>query len=162
MVWVAAGEAEEQISTATDKSDITNSHSLRSCKLENDSPSATGESRSTSPKMGAGNAAGGDLGPAVLPNCLRVSATNGKPPALVRLPVAQAAYLHPKTESISDGDLSDFSLNDTEEDEEEFRSCVLSNGSQGDGEFSMTIFKRLNGVTSRIFLKQQTLCSVFI
>ncbi|XP_018800827.1 PREDICTED: uncharacterized protein LOC108976287 [Bactrocera latifrons] len=128
MVWVAAGETEEHIPTASNKSDISNS--LRSCKMENTSPRATG-TRSTSPKTGAGNAAG-DLRPAVLPNSLRISATNGNPPALVRLPVAQPAYLNPKTESISDGDLSDFSLNDTEEDDEEFRNCVLSNGSQGD------------------------------
>ncbi|XP_011177106.1 uncharacterized protein LOC105208773 [Zeugodacus cucurbitae] len=127
MVWVAAGDSEEHISN--NKSDITNS--LRSCKLENASPRATVESRSTSPKTGAGNAAG-DLGPAVLPTCLRINATNGNPPALLHLSVAQAACLHPKTESISDGDLSDFSLNDTEEDDEEFRNCVLSNGSQGD------------------------------
>lgn len=49
----------------------------------------------------------------------------GNPPALIRNSA--------KTESFSDAELSDFSLNDTEEDEEEFRNCVLLNGSQGEG-----------------------------
>ncbi|XP_053949435.1 uncharacterized protein LOC128857717 [Anastrepha ludens] len=140
MVWVAAGEAGEHITRASNQNDANNGlntvNGVRSCKLENGSPKTNTECRSASPKTGASNAA--EVGPAVLPSCLHSCATNGNPPALVRLPIANAACLHPKIESISDGDLSDFSLNDTEEDEEEFRSCVLSNGSQGDASRSQS------------------------
>lgn len=45
---------------------------------------------------------------------------------------SQYQFQH-KTESISDGEMSDFSLNDSEEDEEEFRNCILSNSSHGEG-----------------------------
>ncbi|XP_017156675.1 uncharacterized protein LOC108165123 [Drosophila miranda] len=55
-----------------------------------------------------------------------------QPPALLR---HATPYLQPKTESISDGDgdLSDFSLNDTEEDEEDLRDYIVLNGNQADG-----------------------------
>lgn len=136
MVWVATTEAEDHNSSSRGKSDainnLTNGNSLRSCKLENEPAQATVDLRISSPKSNAGSSS--DIGSALLPSCLRIGATNSNPPALVRLPAIQTARLHPKTESISDGDLSDFSLNDTEEDEEEFRSCMLSSGSQGDGE----------------------------
>ncbi|TMW49037.1 hypothetical protein DOY81_005863, partial [Sarcophaga bullata] len=56
---------------------------------------------------------------------MRPLTLRGNPPALIRNSA--------KTESFSDAELSDFSLNDTEEDEEEFRNCVLLNGSQGEG-----------------------------
>uniref|UniRef100_A0A1A9WA05 BHLH domain-containing protein n=1 Tax=Glossina brevipalpis TaxID=37001 RepID=A0A1A9WA05_9MUSC len=50
----------------------------------------------------------------------------GKPPALIR----HQPVLNPKTESLSDGELSDFSLNDTEEEEEDYRNYILLNGNQ--------------------------------
>uniref|UniRef100_A0A1A9UFF5 BHLH domain-containing protein n=1 Tax=Glossina austeni TaxID=7395 RepID=A0A1A9UFF5_GLOAU len=50
----------------------------------------------------------------------------GKPPALIR----HQPVVNPKTESLSDGELSDFSLNDTEEEEEEYRNYILLNGNQ--------------------------------
>ncbi|XP_005176838.2 uncharacterized protein LOC101895464 [Musca domestica] len=53
----------------------------------------------------------------------------GKPPALIN----NQGHLNPKLENLSDGELSDFSLNDTEEDEEEFRNCVLLNGAGSEG-----------------------------
>lgn len=55
-----------------------------------------------------------------------------QPPALLR---HATPYVQPKTESISDGDgdLSDFSLNDTEEDDDELRDYIVLNGSQADG-----------------------------
>ncbi|SPP86373.1 protein dimmed isoform X1 [Drosophila guanche] len=58
--------------------------------------------------------------------------TPRQPPALLR---HATPYLQPKTESISDGDgdLSDFSLNDTEEDEEDLRDYIVLNGNQADG-----------------------------
>lgn len=56
----------------------------------------------------------------------------GKPPALIHNQASQG-HLNPKLENLSDGELSDFSLNDTEEDEEEFRNCVLLNGAQNEG-----------------------------
>lgn len=56
------------------------------------------------------------------------------PPALLR---HATPHLQPKTESVSDGDgdaeLSDFSLNDTEEDEEDLRDYIVLNGNQADG-----------------------------
>ncbi|XP_013115898.2 uncharacterized protein LOC106093389 [Stomoxys calcitrans] len=55
----------------------------------------------------------------------------GKPPALISNQSSQN-FINPKLENLSDGELSDFSLNDTEEDEEEFRNCVLLNGSQNE------------------------------
>lgn len=58
---------------------------------------------------------------------IRPLTLRGNPPALIRN--------SSKTESFSDAELSDFSLNDTEEDEEEFRNCVLLNGSQAEGKF---------------------------
>lgn len=65
---------------------------------------------------------------------IRSSSIRGNPPALIKVPAAHT-FLNPKTESLSDGELSDFSLNDTEEDEEEFRNCVLLNGSHNEGKF---------------------------
>lgn len=58
--------------------------------------------------------------------------TTRQPPALLR---HATPYVQPKTESISDGDgdLSDFSLNDTEEDDEDLRDYIVLNGSQADG-----------------------------
>ncbi|XP_073830576.1 helix loop helix protein 3B [Musca autumnalis] len=53
----------------------------------------------------------------------------GKPPALIN----NQGQLNPKLENLSDGELSDFSLNDTEEDEEEFRNCLLLNGTPSEG-----------------------------
>ncbi|XP_037825087.1 uncharacterized protein DDB_G0286447 [Lucilia sericata] len=61
---------------------------------------------------------------------MRSSGIRGNPPALIR---GTHAFLNPKTENLSDAELSDFSLNDTEEDEEEFRNCVLLNGSLNEG-----------------------------
>ncbi|XP_061393067.1 uncharacterized protein LOC133328520 [Musca vetustissima] len=57
----------------------------------------------------------------------------GKPPALIN----NQGQLNPKMENLSDGELSDFSLNDTEEDEEEFRNCVLLNGAASEGSSSI-------------------------
>ncbi|KAM7347875.1 helix loop helix protein 3B [Cochliomyia hominivorax] len=62
---------------------------------------------------------------------LRPSILRGNPPALIRGATGQT-FLNPKSENLSDGELSDFSLNDTEEDEEEFRNCVLLNGGQNE------------------------------
>ncbi|XP_036338489.1 uncharacterized protein LOC118748219 [Rhagoletis pomonella] len=143
MVWIPMGEPDELNSNVANKNDSSNpanaTNGLRSCKLENGSPNSIAESRSVSPKTGTA-----EVAPAMLPSCMRSCATNGNcsPPALVRLPPTPAACLHPKTESISDGDLSDFSLNDTEEEEEEFRSCVLSNGSQGEASRSQSTSPR--------------------
>lgn len=66
----------------------------------------------------------------VLP--MRSSNLRGNPPALIRNSAGQT-FLNPKSETLSDGELSDFSLNDTEEDEEEFRNCILINGTQIEG-----------------------------
>ncbi|XP_065362682.1 uncharacterized protein HLH3B [Calliphora vicina] len=63
---------------------------------------------------------------------MRSAGLRGNPPALIRGATTHA-FLNPKTESLSDAELSDFSLNDTEEDEEEFRNCVLLNGSHNEG-----------------------------
>ncbi|EDW72188.1 uncharacterized protein Dwil_GK10268 [Drosophila willistoni] len=62
-----------------------------------------------------------------------------QPPALLRH-AAPYVQLQPKTESISDGDLSDFSLNDTEEDDEDLRDYIVLNGSGGltDGNRSLS------------------------
>jgi len=61
--------------------------------------------------------------------------TGRHPPALLR---HATPHLQPKTESVSDGDgdaeLSDFSLNDTEEDEEDLRDYIVLSGNQADGE----------------------------
>ncbi|XP_067637149.1 uncharacterized protein HLH3B isoform X2 [Eurosta solidaginis] len=144
MVWITAGETEVHISATSKKSETNNTISTASGskrpKLENDSPKPTTESRSTTPKAVAAPA--NEIVPATLPACMRACAMNGIPPALVRIQVAPAVCLHPKTESISDGELSDFSLNDTEEEEEEFRSCVLSNGSQEEASRSQSTSPR--------------------
>ncbi|XP_016986409.1 protein dimmed [Drosophila rhopaloa] len=62
-----------------------------------------------------------------------------QPPALLR---HATPHLQPKTESVSDGDgdaeLSDFSLNDTEEDEEDLRDYIVLNGNQADGSRSLS------------------------
>ncbi|KAI8114781.1 T-cell acute lymphocytic leukemia protein 1 [Lucilia cuprina] len=63
---------------------------------------------------------------------MRSAGIRGNPPALIRGPGTHG-FLNPKTENLSDAELSDFSLNDTEEDEEEFRNCVLLNGSLNEG-----------------------------
>ncbi|XP_075156385.1 helix loop helix protein 3B [Haematobia irritans] len=55
----------------------------------------------------------------------------GKPPALIHNQSSQS-FINPKLENLSDGELSDFSLNDTEEDDEEFPNCVLLNGTQNE------------------------------
>nr|XP_017018035.1 uncharacterized protein LOC108071721 [Drosophila kikkawai] len=63
------------------------------------------------------------------------------PPALLR---HATPHLQPKTESVSDGDgdgdaeLSDFSLNDTEEDEEDLRDYIVLNGNQADASRSLS------------------------
>ncbi|KAH8388797.1 hypothetical protein KR200_009862 [Drosophila serrata] len=63
------------------------------------------------------------------------------PPALLR---HATPHLQPKTESVSDGDgdgdaeLSDFSLNDTEEDEEDLRDYIVLNGNQADANRSLS------------------------
>ncbi|KAH8303921.1 hypothetical protein KR044_012419, partial [Drosophila immigrans] len=61
--------------------------------------------------------------------------TTRQPPALLR---HATPYVQPKTESISDGDLSDFSLNDTEEDEDELRDYIVLNGNQADASRSLS------------------------
>ncbi|KAH8366689.1 hypothetical protein KR084_012718 [Drosophila pseudotakahashii] len=65
--------------------------------------------------------------------------TGRHPPALLR---HATPHLQPKTESVSDGDgdaeLSDFSLNDTEEDEEDLRDYIVLNGNQADGNRSLS------------------------
>ncbi|XP_023163225.1 uncharacterized protein LOC111594245 isoform X2 [Drosophila hydei] len=63
--------------------------------------------------------------------------TTRQPPALLR---HATPYVQPKTESISDGDgdLSDFSLNDTEEDDEDLRDYIVLNGSQADANRSLS------------------------
>ncbi|KAL7743346.1 hypothetical protein ACLKA6_008327 [Drosophila palustris] len=66
---------------------------------------------------------------------LNGSSAHRQPPALLR---HATPYVQPKTESISDGDLSDFSLNDTEEDEDELRDYIVLNGNQGDGSRSLS------------------------
>ncbi|XP_030382134.1 uncharacterized protein LOC115629739 [Scaptodrosophila lebanonensis] len=63
------------------------------------------------------------------------ASTRQQPPALLR---HATPYLQPKTESFSDGDLSDFSLNDTEEDDEELRDYIVLNGNQADGNRSLS------------------------
>lgn len=75
---------------------------------------------------------------AIEQSLMRSATLRGNPPALIR-GLNSHSFLNPKTESLSDGELSDFSLNDTEEDEEEFRNCVLLNGSQNEGNL-MKIF----------------------
>ncbi|EDX01348.2 uncharacterized protein LOC6524382 [Drosophila yakuba] len=73
---------------------------------------------------------------------IRDTAAAGRhPPALLR---HATPHLQPKTESVSDGDgdgdaeLSDFSLNDTEEDEEDLRDYIVLNGNQADGNRSLS------------------------
>ncbi|XP_016936881.1 T-cell acute lymphocytic leukemia protein 1 [Drosophila suzukii] len=65
--------------------------------------------------------------------------TGRHPPALLR---HATPHLQPKTESVSDGDgdaeLSDFSLNDTEEDEEDLRDYIVLSGNQADGNRSLS------------------------
>ncbi|XP_016949392.1 uncharacterized protein LOC108024122 [Drosophila biarmipes] len=65
--------------------------------------------------------------------------TGRHPPALLR---HATPHLQPKTESVSDGDgdveLSDFSLNDTEDDEEDLRDYIVLNGNQADGNRSLS------------------------
>ncbi|XP_017869331.1 PREDICTED: uncharacterized protein LOC108617949 [Drosophila arizonae] len=63
--------------------------------------------------------------------------TSRQPPALLR---HATPYVQPKTESISDGDgdLSDFSLNDTEEDDDDLRDYIVLNGSQADANRSLS------------------------
>ncbi|KAH8281301.1 hypothetical protein KR018_008727 [Drosophila ironensis] len=78
-----------------------------------------------------------------------------QPPALLR---HATPHLQPKTESVSDGDndgdgdaeLSDFSLNDTEEDEEDLRDYLVLNGNQADANRSLSSSPRShsrNGVS---------------
>ncbi|XP_033170797.1 uncharacterized protein LOC117147843 [Drosophila mauritiana] len=82
-----------------------------------------------SPRSGHMNGNGG----------MRDTAAGRHPPALLR---HATPHLQPKTESISDGDgdaeLSDFSLNDTEEDEEDLRDYIVLNGNQADGNRSLS------------------------
>ncbi|XP_017094999.2 uncharacterized protein HLH3B [Drosophila bipectinata] len=86
-----------------------------------------------------GGGAGGTSNGGGLPESTR--ATVRQPPALLR---HATPHLQPKTESISDGDadgdaeLSDFSLNDTEEDEEDLRDYLVLNGNQGDANRSLS------------------------
>ncbi|EDV45660.1 class E basic helix-loop-helix protein 22 [Drosophila erecta] len=84
---------------------------------------------SESPRSGHLNGNGG----------IRDSAGGRHPPALLR---HATPHLQPKTESVSDGDgdaeLSDFSLNDTEEDEEDLRDYIVLNGNQADGNRSLS------------------------
>ncbi|KAH8420074.1 hypothetical protein KR009_005469 [Drosophila setifemur] len=74
-----------------------------------------------------------------------------QPPALLR---HATPHLQPKTESVSDGDadgdaeLSDFSLNDTEEDEEDLRDYIVLNGSQADGNRSLSSSPRSHSRTA--------------
>ncbi|KAH8321151.1 hypothetical protein KR074_005703 [Drosophila pseudoananassae] len=86
-----------------------------------------------------GGGAGGSSNGGGLPESTR--STVRQPPALLR---HATPHLQPKTESISDGDadgdaeLSDFSLNDTEEDEEDLRDYLVLNGNQGDANRSLS------------------------
>ncbi|KAH8416404.1 hypothetical protein KR222_002040, partial [Zaprionus bogoriensis] len=66
-----------------------------------------------------------------------INGSSRQPPALLR---HATPYVQPKTESVSDGDgdLSDFSLNDTEEDDDELRDYIVLNGSQADGSHSLS------------------------
>ncbi|KAH8235587.1 hypothetical protein KR032_003479 [Drosophila birchii] len=85
----------------------------------------------SSPRSGTGNGA-----------AVRDSGRTA-PPALLR---HATPHLQPKTESVSDGDgdgdgdaeLSDFSLNDTEEDEEDLRDYIVLNGNQADANRSLS------------------------
>ncbi|XP_022220064.2 T-cell acute lymphocytic leukemia protein 1 [Drosophila obscura] len=95
------------------------------------------DERSTASSASASSAAGssganGSPRPAAGAAPATASAGARQPPALLR---HATPYLQPKTESISDGDgdLSDFSLNDTEEDEEDLRDYIVLNGNQADG-----------------------------
>lgn len=100
-----------------------------------DERSTASHSSSSSSVNGNGNGNGNSN--------IRREETNGhvngnstrQPPALLR---HATPYVQPKTESISDGDLSDFSLNDTEEDEDELRDYIVLNGNQGDGSRSLS------------------------
>ncbi|EDV34543.1 uncharacterized protein Dana_GF21374 [Drosophila ananassae] len=86
-----------------------------------------------------GGGAAGASGSAGLPESSR--SASRQPPALLR---HATPHLQPKTESISDGDadgdaeMSDFSLNDTEEDEEDLRDYLVLNGNQGDANRSLS------------------------
>ena len=95
-----------------------------------DERSTTSHSSSSSSLNGTSSSGGGGG---------RREETNGngngssrQPPALLR---HATPYVQPKTESVSDGDgdLSDFSLNDTEEDDDDLRDYIVLNGSQADG-----------------------------
>ncbi|XP_017112703.1 class E basic helix-loop-helix protein 22 [Drosophila elegans] len=86
-----------------------------------------------SPSPRSGNGHGNGNGNGVIRDSGR------QPPALLR---HATPHLQPKTESVSDGDgdaeLSDFSLNDTEEDEEDLRDYIVLNGNQADGNRSLS------------------------
>ena len=58
------------------------------------------------------------------------------PPALVRLPLIPAGQTatYAKAESVSDGDLSDFSFNDTDDEDDDSRNGSILNGHTSDGE----------------------------
>ncbi|XP_034490261.1 uncharacterized protein LOC117793921 [Drosophila innubila] len=105
-----------------------------------DERSTASHSSSSSSHNGNGN---GNANANGNTNIIRREETNGhlngtlarQPPALLR---HATPYVQPKTESISDGDLSDFSLNDTEEDEDELRDYIVLNGNQADGSRSLS------------------------
>ncbi|XP_030564760.1 class E basic helix-loop-helix protein 22 isoform X2 [Drosophila novamexicana] len=96
-------------------------------------------SHSSSPSSANSTAAGGGV------TCVgggrreesNINGTTRQPPALLR---HATPYVQPKTESISDGDgdLSDFSLNDTEEEDDDLRDYIVLNGSQTDANRSLS------------------------
>lgn len=82
----------------------------------------------------------------------RFTIPNGNPPALIRLPMLSGNnsnyYLNAAQtdKSLSDGDLSDFSLNDTEEDDEEYRNTILLNGNMTEGMHKQLFFKKFKKI----------------
>ncbi|XP_037935986.1 uncharacterized protein LOC119669982 [Teleopsis dalmanni] len=125
MSWITSTETDDRSSTSSVNSAIAENLTMNgstSTKLEvsnsNTAPLQMSKSISTIVTQ--------------TPNYSIVPKLNGKPPALISIQQLPANNLQPKTESISDGDLSDFSLNDTEDDEEEYRNCILLNGNQTD------------------------------
>ncbi|ALC49917.1 HLH3B [Drosophila busckii] len=129
MAWLPSSS--NGADNADERSTTSHSSAASSSNGNNESPRSTAQATTTATTAATS-----------------VGVGSRQPPALLR---HATPYLQPKCESISDGDaeLSDFSLNDTEEDEDELRDYIVLNGNQGDANRSLSNSPRsANGLYS--------------